>query len=111
MSSGFATLAFVCFLLVLVQALAALPWLHVFTRRPLRSYIGILGGVTAASFVGFLYAVNQYSDPAVLARTGRLYTSVLQLQLTLDVFVLAFWLMLTAWPKGGAVALAAFQEG
>jgi ABC-type transport system involved in multi-copper enzyme maturation permease subunit len=28
-----------------------------------------------------------------------------------DGFVLVFWLLLLLWPKGGAVALAAFQEG
>jgi ABC-type transport system involved in multi-copper enzyme maturation permease subunit len=47
----------------------------------------------------------------MLARMGRVYMSVLHLQIMMDLFVLTFMLLLTFWPKGGAVALAAFQEG
>jgi ABC-type transport system involved in multi-copper enzyme maturation permease subunit len=35
----------------------------------------------------------------------------LQLQLTADFFVVVFFVLLYAWPRGGAVALAAFREG
>src|SRR5207249_11086729 len=45
-----------------------------------------------------------------LERWGRLYGSVLQLQLVFDLFVIAFVIMLQIWPKGGAVAIAAFRE-
>jgi ABC-type transport system involved in multi-copper enzyme maturation permease subunit len=37
--------------------------------------------------------------------------SLLTLQIGIDLFVLTFRLLLTFWSKGGAVALAAFQEG
>jgi ABC-type transport system involved in multi-copper enzyme maturation permease subunit len=59
----------------------------------------------------FTFTVGSSSDAAVLARAGRIYMAVLQLQLSCDLFVAAFLLMLALWPKGGAVALAAFQEG
>jgi hypothetical protein len=42
---------------------------------------------------------------------GGVYASLLQLQLTADAFILFFFLLLKVWPKGGAVALAAFREG
>jgi hypothetical protein len=42
---------------------------------------------------------------------GRLYGAVLQLQLLADLLVGIFGLLLLVWPKGGAVALAAFREG
>jgi ABC-type transport system involved in multi-copper enzyme maturation permease subunit len=37
--------------------------------------------------------------------------ALLHLQLGIDVLIGVFWLMLVAWPKGGAVALSAFREG
>ena len=111
MSSGVASLGLVCLLLTLIQALAALPWLHIVTKRPLREYIKVLGAVAGVAFVGLFYFLYEYSDPGVLSQAGRVYTSVLQLQLMVDGFVLVFWLLLLLWPKGGAVALAAFQEG
>ena len=42
---------------------------------------------------------------------GRLYGSVLHLQLLADFFVGIFFVLLKVWPKGAAVALAAFREG
>jgi ABC-type transport system involved in multi-copper enzyme maturation permease subunit len=111
MASGFLQLAAFCIGLFVVQGLAALPWLYVLSRRPLREQLPLLGGVVAAVCVVFLVIVNQYSDAAVLARAGRIYAATLQVQLILDALVLLFWLLLTLWPKGGAVALAAFQEG
>ena len=41
---------------------------------------------------------------------GRIYGSVLQVQLVIDLFVLVFFLLLKLWPRGGAVALASFRE-
>jgi ABC-type transport system involved in multi-copper enzyme maturation permease subunit len=45
-----------------------------------------------------------------LERLGRIYGSILQFQLTLDFFVIIFLVVLNLWPKGGAVAIAAFRE-
>src|SRR5436190_482837 len=111
MSSGFLQLASVSLVLFLVQGLAALPWLWVLSRRPLREHLPLLAAVVGVVFVVFTAVVSYYSDPAVLARAGRIYMAVLQLQLTFDLFVGMFMLTLTLWPKGGAVALAAYQEG
>lgn len=111
MSSGFLSLAGVCFLLALVQALAVLPWLYVLSGRSFRQQLPLVGGVAAVAFVVFTFIADSYSDPTVLARGGRVYMAVLHVQIVLDLFVLTFALMLALWPKGGAVALAAFQEG
>ncbi len=111
MSSGFLTLAGICAGMFLLQALAALPWMYVLSRRPLRENLPLLGGVVGMLFLVFTGLADRYSEPVMLARAGRLYMAVLQLQLGFDLFVGAFMLMLACWPKGGAVALAAFQEG
>src|SRR5262249_40128076 len=50
------------------------------------------------------------TEPA-LEYMGRVYGSVLHLQLLADFFVLTFALLLKVWPKGAAVALSAFREG
>src|SRR5947209_8204605 len=111
MSSDFLLLAGVCLVLFLVQALAALPWIYAFSRGPMRASWPMLAMVVGIAYVAFTLLVDYYSDPAVLTRAGRIYMSVLQLQLMFDLFVGVFLLMLAVWPKGGAVALAAFQEG
>lgn len=108
--------------LVLVQALAALPWLAVVVaavgrgkepgagRWANRILIGIgvvvAGGVVLAAVMQF---VLQNVDP--LQTWGGVYGAVLQVQLAVDFFVVVFAFLLAAWPKGGAVALASFREG
>jgi hypothetical protein len=42
---------------------------------------------------------------------GQIYAATLQVQLLLDAFIGVFALLLLLWPKGGAIALAAFREG
>jgi ABC-type transport system involved in multi-copper enzyme maturation permease subunit len=111
MSSGLLQLGGVTFLLFVVQALAALPWLYAISRRPLREQLPTLGGGLLIAWVTFTAILDYYSDPTVLVRAGRIYMAILQLQFTFDLFVGVFLLSLTVWPKGGAVALAAFQEG
>jgi ABC-type transport system involved in multi-copper enzyme maturation permease subunit len=111
MSNDLLLLAGVCFVLFLVQGLAALPWIYALSRRPLRDHLPTLGLIVGVAFVAFTALVNYYSDPVIVVRAGRIYMSVLQLQLMFDMFVGTFFLMLAVWPKGGAVALAAFQEG
>jgi ABC-type transport system involved in multi-copper enzyme maturation permease subunit len=101
----------ICFVLFLIQGLAALPWLAAVSRRPLREQLPVLGGVVGVLFLIFTYVVDYYSDPDIMARAGRLYMAALHLQLAMDLFVLVIWGLLQVWPKGGAVALAAFQEG
>ncbi len=100
--------------LFFLQGLAALPWLIVLLRRPLAEnfpfYLKMLGGVTAGGIV-FAMLLQSSTDPFIMSLWGRLYASVLTLQIAIDLFVLVFRLMLIFWSKGGAVALAAFQEG
>src|SRR3954468_10522799 len=108
-------------LLILVQALAALPWAAAgFLTGGGRSPAGrssggqrlvtalliVVGAAVVSAVFGF--AVQ---DRETLEVCGRGYGAVLQMQLTVDFFVLAFALLLAVWPKGGAVALAAFREG
>ncbi|MCX7700629.1 MAG: ABC transporter permease [Gemmataceae bacterium] len=105
------------FLLTLVQFIAALPWLWAVDRTAFRqalrrpsswgNVIGVLIGVTLV-----LAVIIYYQRGAnLLELLGRVYAAVLHAQLIVDLFVLLFAVVLTIWPKGGAVALAAFREG
>lgn len=103
-----------CLALFLVQGLAALPWIILLSKNPVRSQQGFLlkvvGGITLSGLL-FPFILEANSDPGIVALWGRFYGSVLFLQLGVDFFILVFYALLTLWPKGGAVALAAYQEG
>jgi ABC-type transport system involved in multi-copper enzyme maturation permease subunit len=116
------TTYFVGVLLVLLQVLAALPWvllsfggsrsLAAWRRQPFgRDLLPVYGGVAAAGLL--LPAVFHYlvQDSGALEVSGYIYGTVLQIQLLIDAFIGVFALLLTVWPKGGAIALAAFREG
>src|SRR4051794_36374690 len=110
-------------LLLLVQVLAALPWvLTAFAPRAmlvrgilptLRATLATSAGRQTSAIVGGAFVLFSLLLPALfffvtrdkdaLDRWGRLYAAVLQLQLTIDLFVLLFPLLLLVWPKGGAV--------
>jgi hypothetical protein len=101
------------FVLALVQLLAALPWLWAidprgFTRtaRSPQSLLSVL-----AMVAGFGLLIGYKGDSANFQMYGRIYGAVLHLQLLIDVFILAPVLLTLVWPKGGAVALAAYREG
>jgi len=107
-------LFFVTVGLFLLQGMAALPWLLALRQRPLRYEARfVLTVLAVCAGVGGLFAffLDFNSDSAVLAGWGRVFMSILHLQLGLDLFVAVFLLLLNVWSKGGAVALAAFQEG
>jgi hypothetical protein len=112
--------------LMVIQVLAALPWVLTLTRsayarsmvstvasgggRLLRAYLGRIITLLLAVIVtpiAFSYSVQEGS---ALEVWGHAYAVVLQLQLILDFFVFFFFVLLRIWPKGGAVALAAFRE-
>jgi hypothetical protein len=116
-------------LLLFLQLLAALPWLAlVFVKRedwlvlirkggglfhnPLLRRLLIRGaialGVVILSPILFGAAVQ---EKTALEVSGQVYAVVLQVQLLVDFFIVAFVVLLWVWPKGGAVALAAFREG
>jgi ABC-type transport system involved in multi-copper enzyme maturation permease subunit len=115
------------FLLALAQVLAALPWLAVFNWQATRpagvgaprgdraggaaTLFGIAAVAGVVLWLVFLAALSYLQDPDALLITGRVYAAVLQVQLAADLIVAAFAALLLAWPKGGAVALAAFREG
>lgn len=108
---------------VLVQVLAALPWILTLNLEPLqtwwqrtdpgrRAFVllgGVAGVVVAGVLAGLFLAIIQ--DHESLERIGRVYASVLHLQLLVDGIVFVFLALLFVWPKGAAVALAAFREG
>ena len=98
---------------VLIQLLAAIPWLAAVLgadRRSIRGFLpqaaAILGGGALLGGIALYFM----QDKDVLGTIGRWYGVFLELQLMLDFFVLVFGLLLRTWPRGGAVAMAAFRE-
>src|SRR5262249_23756457 len=110
------------FVLMLIQFVAALPWLVLaflspddraaLRRQPFAPWVlravGI--GLAICVVVAFIFGTFVQS-PDSLEALGRSYAALLQVQLTVDLFIVGFALVLWLWPKGGAVALAAFREG
>lgn len=106
--------------LVLVQASSALPWMWLvnqefgLVRFRLRdsAFVARFWGVVLV-IVAVLGAIPMRlsQDHDSLQYAGGVYGVVLHLQLTLDFFIIAMAVLLQAWPKGAAVALAAFREG
>ncbi len=103
--------------LATLQFLAALPWLWAIdpkgfkeaTKDPaaLGYTIGglLLAGAGVAAFLAYK------GDTTNLLWYGRyLYGAVLHLQLIIDLFLLMPHALVMVWPKGGAVAFAAFRE-
>jgi hypothetical protein len=117
MTESHQSLLIICALLTLLQVLAALPWLWVLDpelarqqlRRPLTWGYFLLGSILLGAAAAFF--VFDGAERDALAAWGRVYASLLQCQLSVDFFVFAFAVLLVFWPKGGAVALAAFREG
>ena len=104
-------------LLTFIQFVAALPWLWAVDRNAFRQTLrrpAALGNVLAVlAGVTLLLAAVIHSQRGanLLELLGRVYAAILHLQLIVDFFIVVFGLMLTVWPKGAAVALAAFREG
>ena len=122
--------------LTIVYAAAAIPWvllaldqrgqIAAFFRRafsnPLRIALyareaGVIAGplvLTVLLVVGIpliLVCAFFSADPTTSETSGMLYGAALQLQLIADLFIVGFPLLMKVWPKGGAVAYAAFVEG
>jgi ABC-type transport system involved in multi-copper enzyme maturation permease subunit len=108
-------------LLVLIQILAAVPWLLIVFLSPdellaLRRSMGRKLG-RELLVLGLAVAISTVFGVAQLALFGQasenagiVYGAVLQLQLTIDFFIVALAVLLRVWPKGAAVAQAAFRE-
>ncbi|MFO0825267.1 MAG: ABC transporter permease subunit [Gemmataceae bacterium] len=103
--------------LAIIQFVAALPWLYAIDPRGFKqtaasalgmAYVGaglLAAGVGIAAFMGYK------SDPQNLAWFGRyVYGALLHLQLLIDLFLLLPLVVVFVWPKGGAVAQAAYRE-
>jgi hypothetical protein len=104
-------------LLAVVQVIFALPWLYALDpkgfKTTARSANGLLtvGGAVLALAVGFALFLGYNSSSNKLVWYGRIYGIVLHLQLLADVFIYLPHLLTLAFPKTGAVALAAYREG
>ena len=105
-------------ILAAVQFAAALPWLWAIdpkgferaTRSP-SAILTVLGGLLAAG-AGVAFFLSYRGDSASLEAYGRYgYGAALHLQLLIDLFLLMPHALVLVWPKGGAVALAAYREG
>ncbi|MBI1915028.1 MAG: ABC transporter permease subunit [Planctomycetes bacterium] len=108
--------------LALAQVAAALPWGLALTWDALRAWYrqaprqrlaALVGGLVAAVLAGGVLlgvAISVVRERESVEVMGRVYAVVFQLQLTADFFVLIFLGLTRAWPKGGAVARAAFRE-
>jgi hypothetical protein len=103
--------------LATIQFVAALPWLWAIdptgSKRALRDpltvlYVG-LGLLVAGAGVGAFLSYK--GEATTLVWYGRyIYGAILHLQLIIDLFLLMPQALVLVWPKGGAVALAAFRE-
>lgn len=109
-------------LLVLVQVLAALPWVVLsffsrddraaWRRQPFAaSFVKGYALAAAVVFVVPFLLPFLVKDSGALEICGQAYAAILQLQLLADFFIALFAVLLPLWPKGGAIALAAFREG
>jgi hypothetical protein len=113
MSESFPKLFGFWLVLWLVQSAAALPWLATLDRRAIfalrrpKPLVIALGCNVVAAFITALAIANH---PDILMLWGRGWMAALHLQVAADFFIAVFVVLLRFWPKGGAVALAAFRE-
>ncbi|HEY2784702.1 MAG TPA: ABC transporter permease [Fimbriiglobus sp.] len=108
---------FTSFVLVLVQAIAALPWLNVLIPGGLTKHVKIpkslaiaAGSLIVGTILAAVYTAYKGQSEGLIAN-GRYYAAILHVQLIVDYCLLAPALLTLVWPKGGAVAQAAFREG
>jgi ABC-type transport system involved in multi-copper enzyme maturation permease subunit len=103
---------------VLIQALAALPWLFALDRDAFKAtfrridLLAVVGAgilTVGGGIIGWLMRNN--ADPASLETAGWWYGLLLHVQLSVDSVIVALWLLILVWPKGGTVAHATFREG
>jgi ABC-type transport system involved in multi-copper enzyme maturation permease subunit len=104
-------------ILVLIQALAALPWLYVIDPAAFKAAArqwNVIGGCIAGVLVAgaiFGWMIGIYNEPTKLADYGWWYGMVLHLQLAVDSVIAALGLLVLVWPRVGTIAQATFREG
>ncbi|QJX00797.1 ABC transporter permease [Frigoriglobus tundricola] len=103
--------------LVTVQFIAALPWLWAIDPKGFKeaaatpASLGYVGGGIFAAGLATAWYISYKGDVTLLNWYGRyLYGAILHLQLIIDLFILMPHVLVLLWPKGGAVAYAAFRE-
>src|SRR5262245_10440073 len=115
MTGSFPSLFIASVSLVGLIVAAALPLLALYEPirqgvRTVKFWLIVIGCVVGAGLAGaILLDANQY--PRWIANWGRVAMSLITLELGFSLLVVILFLLLRFWPKGGAVALAAFQEG
>jgi hypothetical protein len=104
-------------MLAAVQLAATLPWLWAIDpqsfNRAVRNGTGIAtaAGIVLAAGAVMAFFIGYMGDSARLESMGRyVYGAILNLQLIIDLFILMPPALTLIWPKGGAVAYAAFRE-
>ncbi len=104
-------------ILAVIQVIAALPWLFALDpkgfRKTLRDPKGLGYFVLAVLLFGEVMAffTGYKGDSTKLGLYGRVYGGILHLQILIDLFIYAPFFLTLAFPKAGAVALAAYREG
>ena len=107
--------AFLIVALSALQGILALPWLFALEIIGGRDRNGTLRsswmietlvvvGIATALFSGMLYLAP---SPVV----ARIFGFILQTQLVIAISIVAPWVLGFFWPKGAAIAYAAFREG
>ena len=89
MSGAFLQLLPFCVGLFLLQGLAAVPWLFALSRSTFREQLPLYGkvvGIVTGCGLIFAFLLQSNSDPGVVGLWGRIYASILTLQLGLDLF-------------------------
>src|SRR5438270_5159947 len=103
-------------ILAIPQILAALPWVNAVDGRPFRRWIAdvkvlaYLGAAAVVMTVGLAWYMHQLADLAELEWMGRVYGALFHFQLVIDFIIVVPPILFRLWPKGGAVAVAAFRE-
>lgn len=103
--------------LALVQFLAALPWLYAIDPKGFRdtvasgSSMAYVGGGLLAAGLGLAAFMGYNNDSQNLVWYGRyVYGAVLHIQLIIAMALFMPRVLIWVWPKGGAVAFAAYRE-
>lgn len=102
--------------LAIPQVLAALPWINAVDGRPFRRWIvdtkvlAYIAGATIVLSVALAWNMNVLADISEIEWFGRVYGALFHVQLVLDFIIVAPRILLQLWPKGGAVAIAAYRE-
>lgn len=116
MTTPFLNLVVAGAILMLVQLVAALPWLWALDPRGFKksmkdpAILGTAAGALLASGLTLGWFMSERRIPTVLNDYGRYFGAILHAQLALDFLVLAPQALLLLFPKIGAVALSTYRE-